>query len=229
MRLLLIRHGQTPSNVAGALDTAIPGAELTALGYAQAAAVPAALADEDLSAIYASRLIRTQLTAAPLARARRLEISVREGLEEISAGELEMRHDQAARHGYADCLAAWMSGNLSRTMPGGVDGHAFWAAYDTSIRGIVADHRPDETVAVFTHGAAVRVFTALAARLPPEVAVELSIANTGMSVLEGGRESDWELRTWLNEPLGGPELVDRGAHDVTGESVEEAESEGDDR
>ena len=26
MRLILIRHGQTPSNVAGALDTALPGA-----------------------------------------------------------------------------------------------------------------------------------------------------------------------------------------------------------
>ena len=28
-RLHLVRHGQTPSNVAGALDTALPGAPLT--------------------------------------------------------------------------------------------------------------------------------------------------------------------------------------------------------
>ena len=229
MRLLLIRHGQTPSNVAGALDTAIPGAELTALGYAQAAAVPAALADEDLSAIYASRLIRTQLTAAPLARERGLEISVRQGLEEISAGELEMRKRSSCPARIRRLSGRVDVRKLEQNDAGGVDGHAFWAAYDASIRGIVADHRPDETVAVFTHGAAVRVFTALAARLPSEVAVELSIANTGMSVLEGGRESDWELRTWLSEPLGGPELVDRGAHDVTGESVEEAESDGNDR
>ena len=32
MRLLLIRHGQTPSNVLGLLDTAVPGPGLTDLG-----------------------------------------------------------------------------------------------------------------------------------------------------------------------------------------------------
>ena len=40
MRLLLVRHGQTPSNVAGLLDTALPGPGLTALGTRQAAAIP---------------------------------------------------------------------------------------------------------------------------------------------------------------------------------------------
>ena len=38
MRLMLIRHGQTPSNVLGLLDTAIPGPGLTDLGREQAAA-----------------------------------------------------------------------------------------------------------------------------------------------------------------------------------------------
>jgi release factor glutamine methyltransferase len=38
VRLLLIRHGQTPSNVLGLLDTAPPGPGLTDLGVEQAAA-----------------------------------------------------------------------------------------------------------------------------------------------------------------------------------------------
>ena len=59
MRLLLVRHGQTPANVAGALDTAFPGLGLTPLGQAQAEAVPAALADERVAAVHASRLVRT--------------------------------------------------------------------------------------------------------------------------------------------------------------------------
>jgi probable phosphoglycerate mutase len=67
VRLLLIRHGQTPHNVTGALDTAFPGAGLTALGEAQARALPTALSGETISAIYASPLVRTQLTATPLA------------------------------------------------------------------------------------------------------------------------------------------------------------------
>jgi len=36
MRLILIRHGQTVSNVGGLLDTAHPGADLTPLGRQQA-------------------------------------------------------------------------------------------------------------------------------------------------------------------------------------------------
>ena len=39
MRLILIRHGETTANVALALDTAFPGADLTELGHAQAAAL----------------------------------------------------------------------------------------------------------------------------------------------------------------------------------------------
>lgn len=65
MRLLLVRHGQTPSNVEFLLDTAVPGPGLTALGERQAAALPEALADEDIEALYVSTLVRTQLTAAP--------------------------------------------------------------------------------------------------------------------------------------------------------------------
>ena len=39
MRLTLVRHGQTPSNVLGLLDTAPPGPGLTDLGQLQAASV----------------------------------------------------------------------------------------------------------------------------------------------------------------------------------------------
>src|SRR5665647_3502119 len=39
MRLILVRHGQTSSNISRALDTAEPGPDLTDLGRAQAAAL----------------------------------------------------------------------------------------------------------------------------------------------------------------------------------------------
>ena len=44
MRILFIRHGQTPANVAGILATDHPGPGLTELGEQQAAALPNALA-----------------------------------------------------------------------------------------------------------------------------------------------------------------------------------------
>jgi probable phosphoglycerate mutase len=226
VRLFLIRHGQTPHNVEGALDTAFPGAGLTPLGRAQARAVPAALADERITAVYASRLVRTQLTAAPLADALGVEVRVRAGLEEIGAGDLEMLADPEAVQAYAGCAAAWMRGDLERSMPGGASGRDFHARYDAAVRAIAAEHGPDDAVAVFSHGAAIRVFTALAARLAPDVSAELRIMNTGMSLLEGDPGTGWRLTRWSSDPLGGVDLEDVLAHDVTGDSTHEAAREG---
>ncbi len=227
MRLMLIRHGQTPCNVSGELDTAYPGVRLTSLGVAQARAVPAALVKEEIAAIYATPLIRTQLTAAPLAKARRVEVQIREGLEEISAGDYEMRADIEAVHAYAKCLATWMSGDLDYTMPGGHSGNAFIARYDAAIQRIVSDHEASASVVIFSHGAAIRVYTAVRAGLDPDVASELRIANTGLAVLAGDHDTGWTLQRWTTMPLGGRELEDARAHDVTGESVEEAITEDD--
>ena len=51
MRLILVRHGQTSSNVAGLLDTDEPGAGLTGVGLEQAAALADALRDESIEVL----------------------------------------------------------------------------------------------------------------------------------------------------------------------------------
>lgn len=221
MRLLLIRHGQTPNNVSGALDTAFPGAGLTDLGQAQAAAVPAALADEDVSAVYASPLVRTQLTGNPLGVERRIEVHVREGLEEIAAGAFEMRSDQEAVEAYLGGLAAWLHRDLDHALPGGTTGHDFMDRYDGAVRGIAERHGREDTVALFSHGAAIRVFATLAAGLDAEEVEGMWINNTGMILLEGHPRDGWGLVRWTGEPLGGAHLAGVRAHDVTGEAIDE--------
>ena len=223
MRLLLIRHGQTPANVRGALDTERPGLSLTELGETQAAAVPDALAGEDVVAVHASVLVRTQQTARPLAEARGLVVDVRPGLEEVSAGAYEMRADADAVHGYVGCLAAWLDGDLARAMPGGPDGHAFMDRYGRAIDAIAAEHPEGGTVAVVSHGAAIRVFASLVGGVAAQEAQALGIDNTGMAVLEGSPEAGWRLERWRSEPLGGAHLSGHGPADVTGESVADAE------
>lgn len=213
--------------MAGRLDTAFPGPGLTALGQAQAAALPAALQEEDVAAVYASPLVRTRLTAAPLAAARDLEVQVVPGFEEVSAGELEMRADSDAVHGYIGCLVGWMQGDLDRAMPGDADGQAFLARFDAAVQRVAAQHGPDDTVAVVSHGAAIRVWTGLrAVGLGAEGAGEREIRNTGMAALEGDPGAGWRLASWSSEPLGGVQLEDVAAHDVTGERVDEAIAEG---
>ena len=125
MRLLLMRHGQTHANVSGELDTAEPGLDLTDLGATQATAAMQALTGEHLDAVYVSSRLRTHQTAAPLASARGLQPVQLGGLEEIQAGDFEMRKDHDAVHGYISTVAAWLEGRLDTRMPGGETGHEF--------------------------------------------------------------------------------------------------------
>lgn len=226
MRLLLIRHAQTPNNVIGALDTAAPGAGLTALGRAQARALPEALKDERVDGIYVSPLVRTRLTAEPLAADRGLAARTVPGLEEIAAGDLEMRSDEESVVSYATALIAWVRGDLAREVPGGTDGHAFLERYDRAIAQVAANHGPEDTAVVFSHGAAIRAWTAMRCALDPELGGDLRIMNTGLGALEGDLDQGWRLTDWRSEPLGGSQLEDDLADDVTGESAEEvAESD----
>lgn len=234
MRLLLIRHGQTPHNVIGSLDTAFPGAGLTDLGHRQAQAIPGALdgvfstgspADGRLAGVYASPLVRTQLTARPLSQALDLDVAVQPGLEEISAGDYELRHDEEAVLAYVTCLASWIQGDLDSSLPGGTDGHEFLGRYTEALTRIAGAHGPDDLVTVFSHGAAIRVFTSWATGLTPEQAKDLRIANTGGGLLEGDPSSGWVLRHWSSKPIGGGHLIDGAAQDVSGKATEEAKAE----
>ncbi len=224
MRLMLLRHGQTPYNVAGALDTGRPGAGLTALGHAQACELPDALRGEMISAIYASVLVRTQLTAVPLAEARGLGVGVVEGIEEIAAGELELRSDKTSIAAYLDVTDAWIHGDLDRAMPGGQNGRMFLARYDTAIANIAASHGRHDALLLVSHGSAIRTWVGI--RVGDVGSVEDRwLANTGMVTLEGDPSAGWNLVQWHGEPLGGSALPDVAAHDVTGAPLREAVSE----
>lgn len=205
MRLLLIRHGQTPSNVAGLLDTAGPGPGLTDLGREQADAVVPALAGVPVDAIFASTQRRSQLTAAPLAVDRGVEVVVRDGIREISAGAMDMSGAPDDIHRYLTLVGHWMSGGLDERMPGpGTSGREVLDRFDD----VVAEaERAGDDVALFSHGAVLRFWAASrAGNVTPSVGALRPLHNTGIIVLEGGAGPGWTVRTWAGEPVGGPQL-----------------------
>ncbi|MFJ6560396.1 histidine phosphatase family protein [Streptomyces sp. NPDC091412] len=198
MRLLLIRHAQTPSNVGHLLDTRIPGPGLTGLGERQAAALPRALAGEDIEALYASTLIRTQLTAGPLAAVRGLDVIVRDGIREVSAGDLETEPGDSERgQVYMRTLLGWAAGDTRTRMPGGESGTEVLARYDAVVAEATADGAG--TVAMVSHGAAIRLWTAVRARnLDAEFAATHPLENTGVVVLQGSADAGWTALTWAD-------------------------------
>lgn len=205
MRLLLIRHGQTSSNVLGLLDTAAPGAALTVLGAEQASAIPGALEGHPVDLIAVSTLIRTQLTAGPLAAARGLTPLIRGGIREISAGRSEMSGDLTAVQAYLSVMGRWMDGNLDEVVPGGEGGHAVLGRFDAVVAEI-ADTGVTSGV-LFSHGAVIRVWTALRCRnLSADFGRANRLGNTGIAVLEGDPESGWIAAEWMGTAIGGPRL-----------------------
>lgn len=222
MRLLLIRHGQTPGNVLGQLDTAHPGPGLTELGERQAEALARSLARLEISRLYASTLIRTQLTAAPLAGRRGLDVTVLDGLHEIEAGALEKLTDRESHLRYLGTVFGWAAGELDRRMPTGPSGHDFLARFDDAVARIAAAATGPAggTVAVVSHGAAIRVWTALRAEnVDAEFAARHVLANTGIVALEGAPADGWRMVHWEGSPVGGLALADPTAEDPAGGPV----------
>ncbi|WP_432570796.1 histidine phosphatase family protein [Kineococcus sp. SYSU DK005] len=200
MRLLLVRHGQTPSNVRRLLDTGVPGPGLTDLGREQAEALADALAGEGIGAITASTQVRAQLTAAPLAARLGLDVAVDAGLREIEAGEVEMRGDDEAVARYFEVVTAWLGGDLTAALPGAPDGRAFLARYDAAVAAAVQRARAAGagTLALVSHGAAIRAWAgARAANLSGGFVRDTGLLNTGVVDLRGDVDGGWTCETWM--------------------------------
>jgi broad specificity phosphatase PhoE len=195
MRLILVRHGQTSSNVAGLLDTDEPGAGLTGLGLEQAAALPGVLREESIEVLYASTLVRTQQTAAPLASFLGLEVRIRDGLREVRAGALEMLGDDASVQTYLSTTFAWGSGDVHVRMPGAESGAEVFARYDAVVEEIAGSGAG--TAAIVSHGSVIRAWTAARAEnITPDFAARNALANTGAVLLEGSPSDGWHALAW---------------------------------
>src|SRR5437588_3173485 len=119
---MLVRHGQTESNVRRALDSQPPGPPLNLLGQQQAADLAADLADEPIVAVYASVAVRAQQTAEPVAAKHGLAVRVVEGAQEVFVGDLECSTDETSAREFFRVFSAWADGDLTVPMPGGETG-----------------------------------------------------------------------------------------------------------
>lgn len=190
MRLILIRHGETRSNVEHLLDTAFPGAPLNETGLAQAQTLPERLAHEPIEAVFASTLTRAQQTAAPVAAARGLEVEVIDGVQEISAGVEELNPDWTT---YIAELNSWSPTNADSKLEGGETAREFMTRFTRAVAEVEA--RGHACAAIVSHGAALRVW-GLAQQ--PEFGMENAppLQNTAWIVLNGSTRDGWTIEDW---------------------------------
>ncbi|WP_329113469.1 histidine phosphatase family protein [Streptomyces sp. NBC_01465] len=200
MRLILIRHGQTPTNVAYTMHTTLPGPELTHLGQQQASALVSALADEKIDALFASTHQRTQLTAAPLAEDRGLQVLIRDGIREVSAGHWEGAGDHASHNAFLDLVFGWPTDPTTR-VPGGESGLEVLQRIDGVVHEAVQSG--GETVVMVSHGVAIRVWLAArAANFSARDAKRRTLDNTGAVIVDRSAEGTWQVLSWAGQSVG---------------------------
>jgi broad specificity phosphatase PhoE len=160
--LLLVRHGRTGYTESGRFSGGgHPGPGLSANGFADAAALAAALgagrvaAGEPVDAVVCSPMVRTRQTAQVLADALRLPVGVDEGWAEAGFGEWDGLTYGRIAAGWPDLLARWQ-GSSEVAPPGGETLQQVAARVEATRRRL-AEEQPGRTVVVVTHVTPIRV------------------------------------------------------------------------
>jgi broad specificity phosphatase PhoE len=195
LRLVLVRHGQTTANAEGMLDTRLPGRPLTEWGHWQAAELAQRLADEPVVAVYASRALRAQQTAQPVAAMHGLAAQTLDGVHEVFIGDLEGCQTPEAHRSLHELYHSWHYGDLEAARPGGETGKQVLDRYLADVAAIRSAHR-EGTAVLVSHGAATRLaVVALAVNVDGSFAEPRYLANAATVLLEADG-TGWRCVRW---------------------------------
>jgi probable phosphoglycerate mutase len=148
-RVLLIRHGQSRGNAERRFGGHSP-TPLSELGRRQAEATARALANERVTAVYSSDLLRAVQTAEPLARAAGLEIRRTPALRERSVGLMEGLTFEEAAAAHPDEYAALLRRDFEHVLAGGESYRQLLDRAASELDRAVERHRGG-TLALFSH------------------------------------------------------------------------------
>lgn len=173
MSILLIRHGETASNLARIVQ--LPETPLSARGVAQAERLAARIAALGIAAIRCSDHARALMTAEPVRRATAVPMTVDAGLRERNYGALRGRP-------YAD-VGDIFAPDLEPS--GGESWAVFHARVGAMWPEVVAQARATPgNLAVITHGLVLYSLGLYHLRLPPGAEVPLRWGNTALTVVD---------------------------------------------
>ena len=157
--VLFVRHGQTPTTGAS-LPGRAPGLHLAEAGVAQAQAAADRIAElKAVAAVYASPLERTQETAAPIAKARKLRVRTHRGLNECDFGAWTGAELKALRK-----LPEWTTVQRYPSgfrFPGGESFTEMQGRITDAVSRLCAKHR-GETIVVVSHADPIKAAVAAA-------------------------------------------------------------------
>lgn len=148
-RVLLVRHGQSQGNAEQRFGGHSP-TPLSPLGHRQAAATARALANERVTAVYSSDLLRAVQTAEPLVRATGLDLTRTPALRERSVGLMEGLTFEEAAAAHPEEYAALLRRDFEHVLAGGESYRQLLDRAAAELDRAVELHRGN-TIALFSH------------------------------------------------------------------------------
>jgi broad specificity phosphatase PhoE len=208
-----VRHGESGDMTA--INTMVPGPELTDTGENQASDLAIALQHSGIDEIWASTMIRSQETAAPLAETLGLPIQGElAGLNEINAGIFEGAPTNVGDLPVGGALyllapALWTLGLTSVPELGSTDanGIVFDQRVDEAVQTIYDGSAAGDTDAVFSHEGTIAIWTLMNVNNPDYALVLNELFSTGEllpytgQVVVDGSPGDWTLVSWDGTPV----------------------------
>jgi probable phosphoglycerate mutase len=198
-RLVLVRHGQSQSNVERRLDTRPPGRALTDLGREQARTFARELT-HPLGLVAHSVALRASQTAGEIADELGMDTLELEGIHEVQVGDLEDRNDDAAIEEFNAIYQQWHEGEVDLPMPGGESAAQVLDRYLPVITQLrmryLDDDAFDGDIVVVSHGAAIRLASAALAGVDGSFVLDHHLANTESVVLSPITDGRWSCLQW---------------------------------
>lgn len=193
--LTFVRHAQSEGNASGLIDSSVPGPPITAEGRQQAQRVADKLRGKDFDGIFASSMVRTQQTAAPLAEDLDEQVEILPGLREIDAGQFEGTPEADAVSTYFLAPMAWLQGDREARIPESISGKEFNDQFTAAVQKIYDSG--DRNPVAFSHSAAIMVWTMMNVRNPDDnLLAGHPLPNTGQVVIRGNPVTGWTLLSW---------------------------------
>ncbi|WP_099042484.1 histidine phosphatase family protein [Mycobacterium neglectum] len=198
-RLVLVRHGQSHGNVERRLDTRPPGAALTDLGRDQARTFARGLTDKP-GLIAHSVAVRATQTAREIADELGVVTHELEGIHEVQVGRLENRHDDAAIEEFNSTYERWHRGHVDAPLPDGETARQVLNRYLPVVTQLRLRYLDDDEftgdIVMVSHGAAIRLASAVLAGVDGTFALDHHLGNTEAVVLAPITDGRWSCVQW---------------------------------
>jgi len=179
--ILLVRHGQTDSNVTG-FYMGWSNEDLNEVGYTQVHRLSSRLTSLPLASVYTSPLHRAYATAAILAEPHKLMPEVLDDLIEIRFGDWQGLHMDEIKRRWPELWQQWRKDPSEVTMP---NGESLSEVTERAIRAfgrVVGTNRGKQAVIV-THDVIVKVLVAHVLGVSNSIYRRFEISNTSLTVI----------------------------------------------